>query len=78
MDIVWHTYTGGQLAMLRSALQTLIDGKLLDENEKGTARGLIVKLSRAKVGKQGYATVIPADEEEEELLSSVGAALWTK
>lgn len=68
---------------LSSALQILIDGNLLAEDEKRAARRLVGKLKRAKVGdfkltsEEPYATVF-ASEGEEELLMNVGASLWQR
>lgn len=77
-----HTFTQRQLEEVGTGLDALLQGNLLDEEERKVAKTL---KSRVEVGKPSkfssrpeYVTFHTVSDKEEEILEVIMEALWRK
>ena len=83
--MIAHSFSKKQVGQLLAALQTLIEGELLDKEEKEKARRLVRKFGGVKAQDYLLARsegesycIVHIPEEDEELLQSLEGSLWRR
>ena len=73
-DEYWVTYNDNQAEQVKYGLQILLDGGILDGEEKEAAKLVIRKLSYGQ-GRSGI-RAIPLSKVQYDLVNQVEATLW--